>query len=251
MPPFRVSDTLSFVNLLYLIRHGQAGTRDEYDRLSSLGQTQARALGVWLAREGISFDAVWSGGLRRQQETAALVLGAMAEAGLPQPEAHIDERWNEFDLDAVYAALAPQLAAEDPAFRDHFEALLEAINSGDTAIHRTWTPADTAVVHAWLAGRFRFDGESWIDFAARVHAAARELLAEADTGRRVAVFTSATPVAISVGLALPIQPKDMLELAGASLNSNVTILKVKEGQPHLFAFNWAAHLEDPTQRTLR
>jgi len=239
------------VNLLYLIRHGQAGTRDEYDRLSSLGETQARALGVWLARQGIGFDAVWSGGLRRQQETAALVLGTMADAGSPQPQPRRDQRWNEFDLDAVYASVAPQMAAQDPAFRDRFEALQQAINSGDAKIHRTWTPTDTAVVRTWVAGRYPYEGESWNDFVARVQSAARELLVEAGSGRRVAVFTSATPVAISMGLALPLQAGDMMRLAGASINSNVTILNVNEGQPQLFAFNWAGHLEDPEHRTFR
>ncbi|MDR3718918.1 MAG: histidine phosphatase family protein [Bryobacteraceae bacterium] len=239
------------MNLLYLIRHGQAGTRDEYDRLSSLGEAQARSLGVWLARQGIRFDAVWSGALRRQQDTAALVLGAMAEAGLQQPEARRDPRWNEFDLDAVYAAIAPRMAADDPAFRDHFEALQKAIRSGDARIHRTWTPADTAVVRAWVAGRYSFEGESWTAFVARVQAAARERLDEASMGGRVAVFTSATPVAISMGLALPLRDGDMTQLAGTSFNSNVTILSVDEGRPHLFAFNCAGHLEDPRQRTFR
>ena len=243
------------MNLLYLIRHGQAGTRDKYDRLSSLGQIQSRALGVWLAGEGVRFDAVWTGGLRRQQDTAALVLGAMAEAGSPQPEPRpepqVDPRWNEFDLDAVYAALGPRMAAEDPAFRNHYEALRQAMSSGDAKIHRTWTPTDTAVVSAWVAGRYPFDGESWTEFVARVQSAARERLAEVGLGRRVAVFTSATPVAITLGLALPIQAGDMMQLAGASINSNVTMLTVNEGRPQLFAFNWAAHLENPADRTFR
>lgn len=239
------------MNLIYLIRHGQAGTRDEYDRLSSLGQSQASALGAWLAGEGIRFDEVWTGGLRRQQDTAALVLGAMAEAGCPQPQPCQDPRWNEFDLDAVYAALAPRMAVEDPDFSDRFDALQRAIDSGDTKIHRTWTPTDTAVVRAWIAGRYPFAGESWTGFVARVQSAARELLAAASSGRRVAVFTSATPVAITMGLALPLRAGDIMELAGTSINSNVTILRVNEGQPHLFAFNWAAHLEKPEHRTFR
>jgi broad specificity phosphatase PhoE len=243
------------VNLLYLIRHGQAGTRDEYDRLSSLGQAQARALGVWLAREGLRFDAVWSGGLRRQQETALCVLGAMAEAGAPQPEPRpklrIDPRWNEFDLDAVYASVAPRMAADDPVFRDHFQALRQAIASGDAKIHRKWTPSDTAVVQAWMAGRYGSEGESWAEFVARVHSAAHESLAVARSGRRVAVFTSATPVAVTMGLALPLHAGDMMELAGAALNSNITILTVNEDRPRLFAFNCTAHLESPELRTFR
>lgn len=239
------------MNLLYLIRHGQAGTRDEYDCLSSLGQTQARALGGWLAGERIRFDAVWTGGLRRQQETASLVLGALADAGVPQPEPRQDQRWNEFDLDAVYAAFAPQMAAADTVFSERFETLRRTIDSGDTKIHRTWTAADSAVVRAWIAGRYPFEGESWNAFVTRVQAAARERLAEAGSGRRVAVFTSATPVAITMGLALPLRADDMMGLAGTALNSNVTILHANEGQPRLFAFNWSAHLTLPEHRTFR
>jgi broad specificity phosphatase PhoE len=243
------------VNLLYLIRHGQAGTRDEYDRLSTLGQAQARALGVWLAREGVHFDAVWTGGLRRQQETAAYVLEAMAEACQAQPEPHpeprIDPRWNEFDLDDVYASVAPRMAAEDPGFRRHFQRLAEAVASGDAGIHRKWTPADAAVVEAWVAGRYSSEGESWADFAARVRSAAKDSLAAAQSGRRVAVFTSATPVAITMGLALPLKNGDIMPLAEAALNSNVTILSLRDGQPRLFAFNGIAHLESPMLRTFR
>jgi broad specificity phosphatase PhoE len=249
--PFRVFGTLTFVNLLYLIRHGQAGTRDEYDRLSALGQAQASALGVWLAREGVRFDTVWTGALRRQQETATYVLGAMAEAGSPQPEPSIDPRWNEFDLDVVNDGIATQMAAEDPDFRSHLHALAEAVASGDAAIHRRWTPADAAVVEAWIAGRYSFEGESWADFIARVRSAAREPLAAAQSGGSVAVFTSATPVAITMGLALPLRDADIMPLAEAAINSNVTILSVKEGQPRLFAFNGIAHLESPTLRTFR
>ena len=239
------------MNLLYLIRHGQAGTRDEYDRLSNLGRAQARALGDWLAREGVAFDAVWTGALRRQQETAAPVLGALAEAGLPQPQVQFDPRWNEFDLDAVYAGIAPRIAAEDPAFRRDFEALERTVAAGDAAIHRKWTPADAAIVEAWIAGRYSFEGESWDQFVARVRAAAVEPLAAARTGKSVAVFTSATPVGITLGLALSLTPGDIMNMAGAALNSNVTILSVDADQLRLFAFNRIAHLESPELRTFR
>ena len=239
------------MNLLYLIRHGQAGTRDEYDRLSSLGQAQARALGVWLAREGVLFDAIWSGALRRQRETAAGVLGAMAEAGLSQPEPCEDRRWNEFDLDAVYDSVAPRLAAEDPIFRGHLQALRQSIASGDAELNRRWTPSDMAVVQAWMAGRYASDCESWDEFVARVRAATQGPLAAVRSGRRVAVFTSATPVAIAMGLALPLKGGDIMQLAVASLNSNITLLNVNEDQPRLFAFNCTAHLASPELRTFR
>ncbi len=58
------------MSVLYLVRHGQAGTREHYDSLSDLGQTQARLLGQHFAEQGIKFDAVYSGSLARQRATA-------------------------------------------------------------------------------------------------------------------------------------------------------------------------------------
>ncbi len=57
----------------YLVRHGQAGTRDEYDSLSGLGRRQARLLGEYLAGQGVVFAAAYAGGPVRQQQTAARV----------------------------------------------------------------------------------------------------------------------------------------------------------------------------------
>jgi len=108
-----------------------------------------------------------------------------------------------------------------------------------------------AVVQAWMARRYASDCESWDEFVARVRAAAQGPLEAARSGRRAAVFTSATPVAIAMGLALPLKAGDIMQLAVASLNSNITILQVNEDQPRLFAFNWAAHLESPELRTFR
>ena len=55
---------------VYLVRHGQAGTRKAYDSLSELGRRQARLLGEYFVSEKIQFAAAYSGALVRQQETA-------------------------------------------------------------------------------------------------------------------------------------------------------------------------------------
>lgn len=239
------------MNLLYLIRHGQAGPRDRYDCLSDLGRRQARLLGAWLAREGVHFDSVWTGALARQTETAELVLGALAEAGSPQPEPLVDTRWNEFDLDAVYAAIAPQMAAADPAFRRHYESLLTALSSGQGEVHRHWTPADTSVVRAWIHEQYRFTGESWAAFAERVRLAGEAPLAAAAAGGRVAVFTSATPVGLTLGRIFPLEPRHVMQLAGVALNTNMTILDVADSRPSLFTFNSTPHLDRAEWRTFR
>jgi broad specificity phosphatase PhoE len=231
------------VGWLYLIRHGQAGTRDDYDRLSALGREQAQRLGAWLCVQHIHFEEVICGGLRRQQETATCALGESVWRE--------DTRWSEFDLDAVYAGIAPQLAAEDPVFATHYVQLRQAIEGADPGIHRRWAPADVAAIQAWVDGRFTYDGESWKQFATRVEEAFSEAVSAAQGERRVAVFTSATPVALAVGRVLKLARPEVLDLAGAGLNANVTILKVLKGVPKLFQFNTINHLDEPRLWTAR
>jgi broad specificity phosphatase PhoE len=231
------------VGLLYLIRHGQAGTRDDYDRLSALGREQALLLGRHFSSQGIHFDRVIRGGLRRQRETV--------ECALLGVEAQVDERWSEFDLDAVYAGIAPQLAAVDPSFAIHYEQLRRALAGGDAGVHRHWVPADVAVVQAWIAGRFASPAESWTEFCSRVYLALDDAIAESDGERRVAVFTSATPVGLAVARALHAPPAQAMELAAPAVNTNVSVLRVLDGEARLFQFNTMEHLNEARLRTFR
>ena len=73
---------------VYLVRHGQAGTREAYDSLSALGKRQARLLGEYFLSEGIEFAAVFSGTLARQAQTALEVKAACHDAGAP-----LDVQW--------------------------------------------------------------------------------------------------------------------------------------------------------------
>src|SRR5216683_5141868 len=60
---------------VYLVRHGQAGTRDSYDSLSELGQRQSLLLGEYFLSQGIEFTAAYAGTMLRQQQTAAVNRG--------------------------------------------------------------------------------------------------------------------------------------------------------------------------------
>ncbi|HEX8117998.1 MAG TPA: histidine phosphatase family protein, partial [Pyrinomonadaceae bacterium] len=96
---------------VYFIRHGQAGTRDEYDSLSDLGRRQARLLGEYLVSQGVEFAGAYAGGLRRQQQTCAEVAAAYKEAGRDFPAPTIDAGWDEFDFHGVYNEIAPLMCA--------------------------------------------------------------------------------------------------------------------------------------------
>lgn len=234
---------------IYLVRHGQAGTRDAYDALSELGRRQARLLGDYFISEKICFSAAYSGALARQSETAAEVRAVYREAGIPFPEVITEPGWNEFDLAHVYRALAPQLCAEDPEFARQYadlEALARAAaEDPEASVHRRWLPCDVAVVRAWMSGRHTYDGESWLAFRARVAACRPQ--PEAD----IVVFTSATPIGIWAGLAMEIHDERAMRLAGVLHNASFTLLRSQDGNLRLHSFNAVPHLGDPAMRTYR
>ena len=96
---------------LYLVRHGQAsfGT-DHYDKLSELGCRQAAVTGEYFRDVGVHFDAVYSGDLSRQRETARLVI-ASQPAQVPH---HIDPRFNEIENEAQLKYLLPEVIKINP-----------------------------------------------------------------------------------------------------------------------------------------
>jgi broad specificity phosphatase PhoE len=249
------------LSTVYLVRHGQAGTRDAYDSLSDLGERQARLLGEHLISQGIRFTSAYAGALTRQQQTAGQIRAAYADAGVRFPTIQIDSGWDEFDLGRVYREIAPLLAAEDPEFLREYDEMREQVRVSQGAhgarIHRKWMPCDTKVVEAWLAGRYPYGGETWDQFRERV-AACRLKMQENDARQEkdarqenILVVTSATPLAIWTGLSLEISDERIMRLAGAVYNASYTILRLRKQQLRLFTFNAVPHLAAPELCTHR
>ncbi len=240
------------MSLIYLFRHGQAGTRDNYDSLSALGRRQSQHLGEYLASQGIVFQAVYSGAMMRQQQTAEAVAASYRGAGLQFPDVTTLPAWNEFDFDHVYRNLAPLLAAADSNFRTEYELMLEQIRVSngqpDAHVHRRWSHCDVEVVEAWIRSQYPYTGESWETFRERV-AGLRPSLNGTDGS--IAVFTSATPTAIWAGLALEIEDARVMPLAGVLHNTSITVLRLHRDQLRLFSFNGVPHLPDAAMRTHR
>lgn len=240
------------MSALYLVRHGQAGLRDNYDTLSELGRTQVRLLAEHLASQGIRFAAVFCGGLERQKQTASIIREALAENST-HPEFIVDPRWSEFDLSGVYRGIAPQIADADPVFRREYEALQAASTDPSATVHRQWTRIDIEVVRAWIQGRYTYDGESWVEFQERVLGPLRELR-DFEPGEAVLISTSATPIGIWASLAAhggrPSE-RAAMRLAGVLYNSSLTTIRLQESEPGLFSFNNVPHLPAPELRTFR
>lgn len=237
---------------LYLVRHGQAGTRKAYDSLSDLGREQARLLGEYFVAEGLDFQAAYCGALTRQQRTADEIRAVYERAGLPFPEIVTERRWNEFDLDHIYRALAPQMAAADAEFKREYEAMVAearaAADRHDAAVNRRWTPSDARIVAAWMQGLHPYEGESWPAFRTRVSDTRADLAHHRDAN--VVVFTSATPIGIWTALAMDIEDERALKLAGVLHNASFTVIRLLDGQLRLHTFNAVPHLP-PQARTYR
>jgi len=170
------------------------------------------------------------------------VAGAFRRAGLAVPEIQIDRNWNEFDLDMVYQAIAPRLSAEDPEFQAEHEKLLRQLHDDNSPVHRAWTQCDTLVVRAWVEGRYEVPGESWEAFRERV-CRPLETLKRFLPGDTIAIFSSATPIAVWIGMALGLNARHTLRLAGVTYNAALTTMRVREDDLALFTFNIGVEVE--------
>ena len=235
---------------LYLIRHGQAGTRGHYDALSDLGKRQAYLLGRHLAAQRVPFKAFIAGCLNRQRQTAEQVGRAFREAGIAVPEIVSDPQWNEFDMTAVFNEFAPLLCEANPQFKQDYRELLRKLEDANSPIHQAWTDCDTQAMRAWMEGRYPCRTESWTAFGQRV-LSARASLGAYQPGDAVAIVTSATPIAIWVAAALGVSDGHIMRLAGVMHNSAVTTMRLRDGDLMLFTFNGVPHLNDPPLRTFR
>jgi len=235
---------------VYLIRHGQAGIRANYDALSELGHQQAYLLGQHLAAQKVPFKAFIAGCRKRQQQTAAEVWRAYREAGIAVPEIVSEPSWNEFDMTAVFSEFAPRLCEADPQFKQDYDELMRKLQVADSPIHQAWTDCDTQAMRAWMEDRYPCRTETWAAFRERV-LSARASLNAYESGDTVAVFTSAAPIAIWTAASLSVSDAHVMRLAGVIYNSAVTTMRVRGDDLMLFSFNGAAHLNEPALRTFR
>jgi broad specificity phosphatase PhoE len=234
------------LSVLYLVRHGQGGTREEYDSLSDLGREQSRLLGEYFRSQGVHFDAVYAGGLARQRSTA--------ESALPGSWVIVDSGWNEFDLARVYEEYAPHLCRDDEDFRREYAAMQEALIASQGAhhaqVHRKWNDCDKKLVRAWVENRYPYSGESWPAFVKRVRAALARIV-EAKLEGNVIVFTSATPIGICAAQTLDLEDGRAMQLAGVLFNASYSTVRVRGDEIRLFSFNNTGHLADAPLRTFR
>jgi broad specificity phosphatase PhoE len=226
------------VGVIYVVRHGQAAFGTEhYDRLTEIGFAQSRLLGAYFGRRKIRFDAVFTGTLRRQTETAQGIFEGHAELGPPSVQ-EVFPALDEYNPEAVMLALtgdfpAPALAAarRDPVVvREHFRVLREALL-------------------AWAEDRTKPQGMPvWRAFQDGAVAALIEARQRFPDGN-VLVVSSGGPIAAIVAAVLNAPPATAVELNLRIRNSALSEFAATPRRHHLVSFNGLPHLDtnpDPT-----
>jgi broad specificity phosphatase PhoE len=220
------------MGVIHVVRHGQAAFGTEhYDRLTEIGFAQARLLGGYFARRHIRFDAVFTGTLRRQAETAQGILQGHPDHGsqlVQESFPSLDEYKPEavmMALTGTYPAPAPAAARRDPVVvREHFRILREALL-------------------AWAEDRTQPEGmpawQAFQDGAVSVLIEARQRFPDGN----VLIVSSGGPIAAIVAAALKAPPATAVELNLRIRNSSLTEFASTPRRHHLVSFNGLPHID--------
>lgn len=239
------------MGVVYLVRHAQASFLEaNYDKLSSLGEAQARLLGEYWAKQGIVFHRACTGPRARQKGTLALVSDSFRKVGAQFPEPLVLPEFDEYKGEAVLERSLPGLLEKDQTIRDLHAAFQSAPASA--AKRATFQSLFAAVISKWVRGEITPPGvETWLEFCSRVNSGLTKCLSTAGRGERVAIFTSGGPIAVAMQRALQLSPENTLEVSWMSRNSSWSEFLFSGERLTLSSFNSHAHISDPTMLTYR
>ncbi len=245
---------------ILLARHGQASFgQKNYDQLSELGKTQAQMLGQHYANTQRKIDAIFTGSLVRQQDSARCFweryqLSINAEhrdsmafspaMNIDEPDSYVLPQFDEFDHKDVFAKA-------DPAFTDL------ALNSQTTMASKLAQSDMPEIELAKLfdqAMRRWHEGdndqdyiESWPQFNNRAQQAIEQVRTKIasmslDQDSTVLVFTSGGVIAAITAQLLKQGSQTAYQLNKSLVNTGVTSITLKNQSARLLSLNEYSHL---------
>ena len=212
---------------IYLIRHGQAsfGAKD-YDKLSALGCRQATVVGEYFRDCDVHFDAVYSGDLSRQRETARLAI--VSQTG--EVPHYIDPRFNEIQNEAQLQYLMPEVIKINPTI----QALVEKGLSSS----KDYQKVIDAVFNYWVSPACADPRiQSWAEFSGGTRQAIADIIQGQGGGKTVAIFTSGGTLATIVAQVLGLGGEKTYQFYEPVLNCSVTQLFYSRYKISLSYFN--------------
>lgn len=229
---------------LWFIRHGQASFGEEnYDRLSRLGIQQSRILGEYFRKTAQRFDAMYSGELQRQKDTARLVLSKQPAASNMQLE--IVREFNEYDFSTIINEQLPGLISEF----NLPDNVLDTVRND----RRMFQKLFGLVYNRWVSGTYKtINAESYEEYILRIRKGLAEVMEDSHPGQDIGIFTSGGVINVIMQLALNLPDTVATELGWGIKNTSVSVFSVGKlretkdcGQLRcrLITFNSIAHLD--------
>lgn len=237
--------------LLTLVRHGQASFLEpKYDKLSKLGELQARILGEYWLRTKAAFDQVYYGPADRHIGTGEMVADVFRTAGEFWPDPVPLPEMDEYPGIEVMRTFLPGMMEKHEDIRA-LEAQFR--ETGDkSAASRIYDRMFQRITRMWVAGELDApEVESWAHFCERVDKAIAQIRENVGKNSRVVVFTSGGVIASTVRIALDLSPQRTLELSWTPRNASYSEFLVSGERFSLSSFNSHPHLEDEELLTYR
>lgn len=232
-----------------LVRHAQA-LEPNYDQLCATGEVQARLLGEYWARRGVSFRRAWSGPCARQVQTARIVEEAYRAMGRDFPELEIMNEFDEYPGGVVLRQGLPELLEVSEDVRRTHKTFQDCMDS--TERRRIFQRLFEIVIGKWVGGDVTVAGiESWNDFCARVGRGLANMANGATVGGNLLVFTSGGPIAVAMRRALHLSHADTLQMSWMSRNASFSEFLSSGDRFTLNTFNATPHLDDESLLTYR
>lgn len=244
---------------ILLARHGQASFGQEnYDQLSELGGIQAQMLGQHYATTQRRIDAIFTGSLVRQQDSArhfweryhSIVningvdsandsIAVMPAIDLSVPDSYVLPQFDEFNHKDVFIKA-------DPAFSSQ-GAIAAEIAKAEVPMMRLAVLFDQAM-QRWHAGDNDHDYiESWSQFNERAKQALEQVRLQVtnlnlDGDSTVLVFTSGGVIAAITAQLLQQGSQTAYQLNKSLVNTGVTAITLKDQGARLLSLNEYSHL---------
>jgi broad specificity phosphatase PhoE len=210
---------------LYLVRHGQAsfGAAD-YDQLSDLGHRQSVRLGEHLRAQGLVFESVITGTLKRHVQTWQGLSDGLGWQATPLAWPGLNEYDSRALIEAIHAQ-EPEHPTTPEGYRQHFRLLRDGLRQ-------------------WMAGVVSPHGLPSYDEFVRGVTSALDHVRTQHQGN-VLIVSSGGPISTAVGHLLGTSPETTIELNLRIRNTAITELAFNPKRHTLVSFNSTPHLATP------
>ncbi len=236
------------MSVIYMVRHGQASFGEEnYDRLSKCGMEQARILAGHFIDVGLSFDAIYSGEIMRQQQTAQEIIDVYGKRSRACPPRSVIAEFDEYDSKAIIISQIGELIEQDPALVVELEKIYTDKRSFQIVFER--------VMFRWISGEHDKPGvETWESVKSRVASGLKKVMAANGRNKKILIVASGGSIAASVQYALGIGDEETQRISWQITNTSVSSFMYDGERITLSSFNSVSHLllkKDPALLTYR